>query len=191
MQSYQAARGLFNFVGFIAWIAVLGGGLTALLGGSAALNSARSGNEIMALLLGGAPGAILASVGFFILVHVQTSRAAVDSAEYGQQALKTARDQLEVSKQLLKLAQPSRTMDYQSTNDTPNPVRFDTEKTIEPVAGPVSFGMATTTEYAGYIIKKKADRFLVDDREYDTLIDAKLAIDGLRLRKEVVPVEAK
>lgn len=190
MQSYQAARGLFNFVGGVAWFAVIAGGLTALLGGSAAASAAR-GNEIMAMLLGGAPGAILASVGFFILVHIQTSRAAVDTAEYTQQMLKVTRDAHETSKQLLKFAQTPKPADYEPATDAPNPVRFDTEKATEAAPAPVSVGVTAKTEYGGYIIKEKADRFLVDDREYDTLIDAKLAIDGLRLRKETVQAEAK
>lgn len=190
MQSYQAARGLFNFVGSIAWIAVIGGGLIALLGGSAAASAAR-GNELMAMLLGGVPGAILAFVGFFILVHIQTSRAAVDTAEYTQQMLKVTRDAHDTSKQLLKLAQAPKIADYEPTKDTPSSVRFDTDKVPAPAPTPVSFAATTKTEYGGYIIKEKADRFLVDDREFDTLIDAKLAIDSLRLRDKPAQGEAK
>lgn len=191
MQSYQAARGLFNFVGGIAWFAVIGGGLVALLGGSAAASAARSGNELMAMLLGGAPGAILAAVGFFILVHIQTSRAAVDTAEFTQQMLKVARDAHETSRQLLKLAEAPKAADYEPTKDTPSPVHFDTEKATDAAVAPVSVDVTAKSEYGGYIIKEKADRFLVGDREFDTLIDAKLAIDGLRLRQETAKVEAK
>ncbi len=54
------------------------------------------------MLLGAAPGIILAMLGFFGLALVQMGRANVDSAEYGQQALQVARDQLDVSRQSLQ-----------------------------------------------------------------------------------------
>lgn len=50
-------------------------------------------------------GAGASMVGLFMVGSVQNWRAGVDSAEYGQQALRIAREQLEISKQSLKRGQ--------------------------------------------------------------------------------------
>lgn len=100
MRSYEAARSLFSFLGFCAWCVIIIGGILALVGVSAASQyggyRAPSGAAIFAGLL---PGLALAMSGFLLLAFVQMGRASVDTAEYTQQMLKIARDQLEVSRQ--------------------------------------------------------------------------------------------
>ncbi len=61
----------------------------------------RSGMAILAAL----PGLGLGFIGFIGLVLSQMGRAGVDSAEYGQQMLKIARDQLAVSERAIKQSQ--------------------------------------------------------------------------------------
>ena len=101
MRSYEAARNLFGFLGFCAWSVIVIGVVVAFMGGTAASNSFRTGPAELQALLGAAPGAIVALAGFFGLALVQMGRAAVDSAEYGQQALAVSRQQLEVSREAL------------------------------------------------------------------------------------------
>ena len=89
MRSYEAARNLFGFLGFIAWIAIIIGVIAALVGGSAA-SGARgwgAGPNGMAVIMAAMPGMGLAFVGFLGLAAVQIGRATVDTAEYTQQML--------------------------------------------------------------------------------------------------------
>lgn len=100
MRSYEAARGLFSFLAICSWIVIVVGGIIALGGMSAGSSFGRNAGAMQAVM-GAAPGVILAMLGFFGLALVQMGRASVDSAEYGQQSLQVAREQLEVSKQSL------------------------------------------------------------------------------------------
>ena len=61
----------------------------------------RHAKEIV-ILLAMFPGFAVSFIGFLGLALVQIGRAGVDSAEYSQQTLKVARDQLEVSRQALR-----------------------------------------------------------------------------------------
>ena len=65
---------------------------------SAANRGFGGGTEIFAAM----PGIVIGIISLFGVALTQNGRATVDSAEYGQQMLKVARDQLEVSKQSLK-----------------------------------------------------------------------------------------
>ena len=101
MRSYEAARGLFSFLALCSWGIIIVGGIVAIAAG-AALSSALGGNpSAMKLVLAFMPGAGISLVGLYGLAMVQMARAGVDSAEYGQQALGVARQQLEVSQQAL------------------------------------------------------------------------------------------
>ncbi len=105
MRSYEAARGYYSTLEFLAWgvialgaIVAFGGLVTASQVGRGFGSSASTFAIVSAFL----PGVGLAFVGFLGLVICQNGRAAVDSAEYSQQLLKVARDTLEVSKQALR-----------------------------------------------------------------------------------------
>ncbi|WP_299829317.1 hypothetical protein [uncultured Roseobacter sp.] len=101
MRSYEAARGLFSFLGFCSWV-VIAVGVIAALGGLSAVSMASRNAGIMQALIGTAPGIIMAVAGLYGLALVQMGRAGVDSAEYSQQSLAVARQQLEVSQQALQ-----------------------------------------------------------------------------------------
>lgn len=98
MRSYDGARALFSFLSFLAWSMVIVGVILAFGGSAAVSQFSRSTSAIFGAL----PGIAVSAVGLFLIALVQNSRATVDTAEYTQQMLKVARDQLDVSKQSLK-----------------------------------------------------------------------------------------
>jgi len=100
MRSYEAARNLFSFLGFCAWAIIALGIAIAFMGAAATSSMSRSASD-MQLLLGAAPGIIMAIAGAFGLAMVQMGRTSVDGAEYAQQSLDVSRQQLEISKQIL------------------------------------------------------------------------------------------
>jgi|GEM_PF-5460139 len=189
MRSYETARGYFSFIGFLAAAVIAIGVVLAVL---ALANAGEQMNSVA--LLATIPGLMIAGAGLFIQVYVQTSRAAVDSAEYAQQSLQLARDQLDISKQLLKLAQ-SKPATATYTAEAPvaplENISFDTDAPTDEIkSSSVSSGINVPSyasnihQYEGAQIKQQDGKFLVDDRSYDTLIDAKLAIDGSRLSEK-------
>ena len=101
MRSYEAARGLFSFLGFMSWAVIIVGTLLAFSGGTIGGTGFGQNSGGLTALLGAAPGIILAMLGFYGLALVQMGRAGVDSAEYSQQSLEVARQQLEVSREVL------------------------------------------------------------------------------------------
>ena len=105
MKSYAAARSLFSFLEVISWIVIISGVILMLLGFGG------TGDRSVPGIFAFVPGVIIAFCGFIGLVQVQVARASVDSAEYGQQSLKVARDQLEISRQMMTMAQ-SKTTSY-------------------------------------------------------------------------------
>jgi len=98
MRSYEAARSLFSFLGFMAWSVIIIGVLVALVGAGGGSRYGGPGAALLAMV----PGFAIAIAGFIQLAFVQMGRASVDTAEYTQQMLKISRDQLEVSQQALR-----------------------------------------------------------------------------------------
>lgn len=102
MRSYQTARNLYGFLGFLAWCVIVVGGIVAFLAGGA-ISTGGFGNEpspaqfFIAII----PGGLVALAGIYGLALVQNGRTSVDVAEYSQQALEVSRQQLDISKQLL------------------------------------------------------------------------------------------
>jgi len=101
MRSYEAARGLFSFLAICSWAIIIVGGIVALVTGATIGSSFGGSPNAMALIFAFMPGAGISLVGLYGLAMVQMARAGVDSAEYGQQALGVARQQLEVSREAL------------------------------------------------------------------------------------------
>jgi len=103
MRSYEAARSYFNFLGVLSRGVIAIGAIVALFSIVAAGQISQGfGGGGMAGLAGILPAAVIMFTGFMGLVIVQIGRAGVDTAEYTQQMLKIARDQLEVSRQALR-----------------------------------------------------------------------------------------
>ncbi len=97
MRSYEAARTYFSIIGFVAWVVIIIGVLVAIVGASSVGRYGVPGAGLVAMV----PGVGIGIAGFIQLAFVQMGRAQVDTAEYTQQMLKIARDQLEVSRQAL------------------------------------------------------------------------------------------
>lgn len=98
MRSYGAARGLFSFLAFVAWSMIVIGIIAAVL--VVGESSSRAPRMMIVIFL--ISSLALSVFGLFLLAAIQNGRATVDTAEYTQQMLKIARDQLEVSNQALK-----------------------------------------------------------------------------------------
>ncbi|KAA0909537.1 hypothetical protein FLO80_21140 [Aquicoccus porphyridii] len=104
MRSYEAARSLYRFLSFCAWCAIVGGGILAIAGLAqvSEMRSFGSRSSDLIIIMSTVPGLGIAFLGFIGLAIVQNGRATVDTAEYTQQMLQIARDQLEVSRQALR-----------------------------------------------------------------------------------------
>ena len=100
MRSYEAARAYYSFFGFLSWCVIVLGAIVALGALTALGQMSRSFGGSSAIGLAGLiPGIAIMFAGFLGLVTVQIGRAGVDTAEYTQQMLAIARDQLQVSRQ--------------------------------------------------------------------------------------------
>lgn len=99
MRSYETARSLFGFLEFLAWSGVVLGVLVAFMGADSMSNGPYGGSSGATIMLAAMPGIAVAVFSLLNVAIVQGARATVDTAEYSQQMLKVARDQLEVSKQ--------------------------------------------------------------------------------------------
>lgn len=130
MRSYSAARGLFSIGAYVGWAAIGLGGLVSLVGFASMASEGFGGGLVLA------SGILIALVGYFVLVHVQSARASVDTAEYAQQALKLARDEHELSKQMLALAKATPAAATYSAPETTGltSIRYDTDAAKQPAA---------------------------------------------------------
>lgn len=115
MRSYNMARSMFSIMEAIGWIVVV---LSVVVGILLSATAGRyaSGTEKLVLFLAGASGSI---GGIVIVAAVQNWRANVDTAEYTQQMLKIARDQLDVSRQSLKSNAPPQSFFDAQADQTP------------------------------------------------------------------------
>lgn len=187
MRSYATARRSFSFLETFARVLV-GVGCLSLIPVFMALELRGA-----VALLGAIPGVGIIAMGFFGIAYVQTARAAVDSAEYAQQSLSLAREQHEISKQMLRMAQTSQPGATYAPPTEPEALKDNSFDTAEPTpvaappmpALPVVKGELMLHEYGGIKIEEQDGVFLIEDKSYNSLIDAKLAVDGARLRAKV------
>lgn len=119
MRSYEAARGLFSFLGFCSWAVIVLGGIIALVGGAAVGSGFGQDPSGAQAIMQALPGIAMSLLGVYGLALVQMGRAGVDSAKHGQQALQVARDHLEVSRQLIAQTHASPTSYKQATASMP------------------------------------------------------------------------
>ena len=187
MRSYETARSLFSFLAFCAWSVVVIGGIVALIG----LGSVSSYAGGAAGLLAAVPGFGIALAGLLLVAFVQIGRANVDTAEYTQQMLQIARDQLEVSKQGLKQGQTPKTSfsdveqtpsDATQSNtadyaDIPANDTADVAQVIENPSHKELSDMGTALEYKGQTIIEKDGSFIVGDVSHRSLVYAQKRID--------------
>jgi len=191
MRSYQAARNLYGFLGFLAWCAIVAGVFIFFAGGNAAsqMNGFGRGTNELAILAAIMPGTLLTFFGIMSLAVVQNGRASVDTAEYTQQMLQLARDQLEVSRQGLRQAAPEATSfnhtaapaEVTPSNGYETPAAANFAPAPQPVVHQTATAPAATTNtvttYNGRKIHRKKGTFIVDDQPFYSLQDAQQYID--------------
>lgn len=192
MRSYEAARSLFSFLAFVAWSLVVIGVLIALVSAAGVSQYAGSGAGLFAMV----PGIGIGITGFILVAFIQMGRATVDTAEYTQQMLKIARDQLDVSKQglnqgktleqgfaaLKPMLEEKPTASFaNATTETNNAVESDT-------AGPgvaiavetepeISHEVGETIEYRGKNIRVVEAGYTFAATVFETLGKAKDRVD--------------
>ena len=207
MRNYATARGIFSLLEFVGWVTVIGGVILAIAFGNSVGKYARPEAAVSAVL----PGLIVALFGLLFVGAVQAWRASVDTAEYTQQMLKIARDQLEVSRQTLaggKIDVPTfaSNMDEAETktgSSFANAVVSDTDGRTgakpsvegqDENALPAPESSKTpheTVEYRGYKIDQSAAGFLAQGVHFDTLELAKKNIDARQKANARLPGRLK
>lgn len=175
MQSYSAARSLFTFLAAIAWCAILGGALLAFM---AAIFLSQFNTSFPALISGTLPGIVIALFGFLVLVQVQMGRASVDSAEFGQQALQVARDQLAFAKQVHfetsgKAATPAASSRTYQPSNFASAAAATTAEELSTAPTPQTI----TENGPAAIFKDPQGNYRVEGKSFDTLEDAQKFIE--------------
>ena len=197
MRSYEVARKLLSVLEFCAWSIVVIGVLIALIGAAGGSRYGGAGAGLLAM----APGIGIGIAGLILVAFVQMGRATVDTAEYTQQMLSISRDQLEVSKQGLKLqsvvpqtfaaaaqtasAQEPRSSFVDQADKTSSQGRM--VKDLEPAQLEDQ-----STVYKGKTIRDVKGKFLYKGISFDTLLSAKEHIDALAAQPaRKLPAESK
>ncbi|GGD35189.1 hypothetical protein [Sinisalibacter lacisalsi] len=187
MRSYEAARTYFSILEILSWCVIAAGGIVAVVAMAALEEMSRGfGGSSIAGLAGIVPGLGLMFSGFIGLVLTQIGRAGVDSAEYSQQMLKIARDQLEVSRQALRgpnapansfadavEAAPGATSGYEGLSAR------DGETGATKAEIPAIEKAEDTEIRSGHEIEKADDVWRVGDQEFKSLETAKLYVATL------------
>lgn len=195
MRSYEAARSLYSFLGFLAWCAIVGGFIITIVGGDAANGVRRFGQAAngLAIFMGMIPGLAMMFSGFVALAIVQNGRATVDTAEYTQQMLEISRSQLEVSQRSLRQSSSApqsfaAVSPKASGNSTRGYVVSDAvapDTTTSSVATPAQtsngarqrYGVGDFLSYKNATIRVVKDGFLLDHTTFPTLDEAKAKVD--------------
>lgn len=187
MRSYETARKIFSALEILSWCVVAGGIILALVGAS----EAPRGSEFLLSM----PGILLSAFGVIAVAMVQTGRATVDSAEYGQQALKVARDQLEISRQSLKLQQGAPTSGFGDAGVRPSETKATSDTWQNSFADRVaSYDRSSENDqldwdYRGKRIHRTENGFLLEGQTFVTLdaakehVDVEIASSGLPAKR--------
>lgn len=189
MQSYAAARSLFTILSVLSWCVIVIG-VVALFGGLAAVEqvgrSFRNTPSAAAYLTSLLPGAGLSFCGFIGVVMAQIGRSGVDSAEYAQQSLAVAREQLEISRQSLRQSTKGEA-GYAALEDAKAEI---TGQAAAPAPAPPSHSVAIpeparaalhrpgeSIDYRGKIIEVTDTGYRFAEIEFKTLDLARASID--------------
>ena len=165
MRSYQTARNVFSIFEVLAWGMVIIGVLIAF-GLATGISSFSGNSSILQKILVALPGLGISFFGLVGVVFVEVARATVDSAEYGQQSLKVARDHLEISRQGLMTpsAFPTTYEAIEKEDPTTKRFSFTNEESIpEPVAQD-----GDVIEYEGKEISVENGKFMYNGIPFKT-----------------------
>lgn len=216
MRDYSTARGLFGFMGFIGWAAIIVGLIVAMIGGA---GGSSFGREVgpLAAVLAAMPGLMLALSGFLIVAFVEIGRAGIDTAENTQEALAVGREQLQImkagfaagtgglvgtasTKTAASFDQKSAAPTYAATSDQAEPARQSAGAADKLMLGafsadagrqePKMYGMAPaleTIEYRGSKIRRTDEGFFVGMLQFERLEPAKAFLDEQVIRLGQIP----
>lgn len=179
MRDYTAARTVFGILEFVAWVAVIGGLIVAVVGATAATGfSGRAAG-----LMGAIPGLAMSFLGIIAAATVQFYRAGVDSAENSGQMLEIAKEQLQMARKAHG-ATPLPT-----AKSSADPVRTDTKPPVDVAefdpltfggsTRPVAFGTTPGSETVGYNGEEIAvidGKYHWGEQSFQTIEAAKAAI---------------
>lgn len=193
MRSYEAARGLFSFLAVLAWIVIVAGGLVAFFGFLLAYQAASSGyglggDDIVASVAAALPGVSVVLFGVLQLALAQIGRAGVDTAEYTQQMLKIARDQLEVSRQALQGPNAPSNSFSDAVSEKPEAgsayenlsvASREAERGGEKEGPAIEDASGVVENYRGQQIAKQGERYQVGEQVFETLDAARKGVDVL------------
>ena len=186
MRSYETARFLFSFLAFCAWSVVIIGVLAALIGAGGASRYGGAGAGFLAM----APGFGIGLLGLLLVAFVQMGRATVDTAEYTQQMLKIARDQLEVSKQGLKQgAMAAQSFESLKPDEKAKPAPSGYVQTDPAKATPATSDYREF-EIDGHTVVKRGATYFVGEAQFNKLIEAELHIVDLNSEARVASASA-
>ena len=198
MREYTTARTIFGILEFIAWVAVAGGLLFALVGASAATGFSGSS----AGLIGAVPGLLFAFIGIIAVAIVQSSRANVDTAEMTGKMLQISKEQLQIAKDGQKASfaakpAPAKAAVPKETAATYNRADFDPvaisqrQAAQRQTAGTTRVAPATANqsiEYKGETIVLDGAKASVGGLKFATVDAARNHIDRLERHERREPV---
>lgn len=184
MRSYEAARSLFSFLAFCAWCVIVLGAGVALLSSVAVGNSVSFGRNLsgLAVVTSLLPGFGISLLGLLGLALVQMGRATVDTAEYTQQMLQIARNQLEVSRQGFKRGSnqpPSFSEAGKDKEKQQPPPTVSFSKEADDVSASKGEEAQNTITYRGYEISKENGKFSIGGNRFAQISQAKQFADTL------------
>lgn len=177
MKSYDAARKAHDSREF--WARVIIG--IGLIGTVLGIGLGREFGGIPMAALGALPGIVLYMQGTSALVSAQNGRAMVDTAEHTQLSLKVARDQLEISKELLSLSRQGTQSTSPTTGSAIPSLSFDTN---EPAAND-----ATALVHLGRSIAHTENGYEFEGQTFANLDAAKQHVENT-LERQTAPLVA-
>lgn len=174
LRSYDVARKTFSFLEFIGWSVVVIGIITGFALVESADRYATESQKFLLFLV----GAGASMVGLFMVGSVQNWRAGVDSAEYGQQTLKVAREQLAISKQSMRLQDVNQNS-FTSLGSGDDPTSKHSFDHIEPSLSqpPARSIDVEPSEYRGERIRFFYGAYRSLGKSFENYEDAQKAID--------------
>ena len=107
MRSYGVARAIYTVLAFFCWLQIILGTVIVVLGMIVVGGSALQGFGLpgVTAIFSTISGVFMVVTGVLGVASIQSGRTNVDVAEYTQQLLKIARDQIEISQQTLTQGQ--------------------------------------------------------------------------------------
>ncbi|MEL7252797.1 MAG: hypothetical protein AAGL23_01380 [Pseudomonadota bacterium] len=181
MRSYNAARRLFSFLESTSWCLVVFGVITVGLMLFSQNQVSQWGMVAGIAVLG--VGAFMAVVGLLGVAQAQIGRAGVDSAEYSQQMLQIARDQLEISRQSLSGNANGKTT-FATNVETKSTKGIESASYEKPDAQPsAQSDPLHRMQYKGKSITIEDETYLYDGLSFETRDAVEAHIDALTAPK--------